>query len=466
MKRYFTLALLAISFFACANSLPHEIELILNDTAPNTPVGIMVKKIDGGEVVYARRAQERFVPASTTKLFTAYSAFKHLGPDFTFDTTVYQSGDNVVIRFVGDPTFSDKDLTELFQKLSNQGITTISGDIIIDNTVFEKPYYARGWTYDSLNWDYSAPLSSVMLNQNAQDILLQPSKSLNKPAKARLVSPNPGVKITSDVTTVTFEESLTTCQLNVSVSDENHIHLYGCWPQNQPNQSLKIALSNPEAMVKSTLPTVLKNNGITHTGKIITGATPRDAKPLTTHASRPLSEIMSYVVQDSKNFYTEPFTKMLGARLHKQASFQDGSYAIMQDAIQDLGLDENDIKLHDGSGASSYDGITPAALAAILIKIQADSPFKEAYEKVMARPGEPGTLQYRMRNLPAKARFQGKTGTLLSTNSSTLAGTMYNKDGEALAVVIMSNHGTCPFSQLRAMEDKLVELIYSYPHVN
>ena len=67
-------------------------------TITGTPIyahaswGILVVDPQTDEVLYERNADEMFVPASTTKLFTSAAVLESLGPDYRFITPVYAIG--------------------------------------------------------------------------------------------------------------------------------------------------------------------------------------------------------------------------------------------------------------------------------------------------------------------------------------------------------------------------------------
>src|SRR5437667_10738892 len=54
--------------------------------------GILVVDAGDGQPLYARNADQFFLPASTTKLYTCSSALHYLGSDYKFQTPVYRRG--------------------------------------------------------------------------------------------------------------------------------------------------------------------------------------------------------------------------------------------------------------------------------------------------------------------------------------------------------------------------------------
>lgn len=95
---------------------------------PEIPVALLVD-LSNGQTLYEREAERRFVPASVTKVMTAYTAFKlidegALRPDMRFEYTQeledewYNEGSNMFLRAGDQPTVGQLLL----------GITTVSGN--------------------------------------------------------------------------------------------------------------------------------------------------------------------------------------------------------------------------------------------------------------------------------------------------------------------------------------------------
>src|SRR5262249_40992397 len=64
--------------------------------------GILAVYSATGEPVYALNADQMFRPASTTRLFTCAAALAALGPDYRFETPVYQRGTLADGKLQGD----------------------------------------------------------------------------------------------------------------------------------------------------------------------------------------------------------------------------------------------------------------------------------------------------------------------------------------------------------------------------
>src|SRR5437660_12159 len=165
-----------------ADELASHIEAVLN--APRYKQahwGLLVVDGKSGQVLYERDADRLFAPASTTKLYSCATALCLLGPDFKFKTPVYRRGEidkgrlrgDLVLVASGDLTlggrtgkdgvlaFKNNDhtyangnpkaeltdtdplagLKALARQVKEAGIREVSGDVLIDDRLFER---ARG----------------------------------------------------------------------------------------------------------------------------------------------------------------------------------------------------------------------------------------------------------------------------------------------------------------------------------
>ena len=113
--------------------------------------------------------------------------------------------------------------------------------------------------------------------------------------------------------------------------------------------------------------------------------------PLATHKSPPLTVILTKVLADSNNLYTESLTKTLGYTSESSGSFHAGTRAIkniLKDSLQKLNLSEN--RLSDGSGQSRYNLVTPSLIASLLYAMYHD-PLFEVFYGTLSVSGKTGS---------------------------------------------------------------------------
>ncbi len=109
--------------------------------------GALIRDLDTGRDLYARRADVARPPASVQKLYTTSTTLLRFGPDATFTTTVLGTGGvdatgvwrgDLVLRGGGDPTLSSWGLSQLAGQLTaTAGIRRVAGRLLGDESLFD-----------------------------------------------------------------------------------------------------------------------------------------------------------------------------------------------------------------------------------------------------------------------------------------------------------------------------------------
>ena len=90
----------------------------------NAIVAISVKNLKDGSIVYEQNAKTLLHPASTLKIFTAYSSMNILGSDYSFKTQLLKDDENnLYIKLGADPLLTSSQLKQAFHKLKQDGNT-------------------------------------------------------------------------------------------------------------------------------------------------------------------------------------------------------------------------------------------------------------------------------------------------------------------------------------------------------
>jgi D-alanyl-D-alanine carboxypeptidase/D-alanyl-D-alanine-endopeptidase (penicillin-binding protein 4) len=104
--------------------------------------------------------------------------------------------------------------------------------------------------------------------------------------------------------------------------------------------------------------------------------------------------------------------------------------------LEETGADRLSWDLHDGSGLSVYNRVTPRMMVRFLLWTAAQ-PWGEAFRETLPIGGIDGTLLRRFRGTALEGRIFAKTGTLEDTNA--LAGFMLTGSGEMLVFSAYAN---------------------------
>jgi serine-type D-Ala-D-Ala carboxypeptidase/endopeptidase (penicillin-binding protein 4) len=158
MKRFFLCACLLgcsagpISFAqaqspASSQNVPSSVtQALARAGVPRDAVSFEVRELNGDKSPrLSYKAAVAMNPASVMKLVTTYSALDILGPTFTWKTGFYTDGTlskgvltgNLIIKGGGDPKWVLERIEENFKTLQVLGVQRITGDIVLDNSVFE-----------------------------------------------------------------------------------------------------------------------------------------------------------------------------------------------------------------------------------------------------------------------------------------------------------------------------------------
>ena len=130
-------------------------------------------EVDGYGGVYRRNSGVAVPPASTQKSFTGLSVLLALGPDARLRTEVARSGTLDAGHLVGhlwlvgggDPYLSGAQLTALAAQVKAAGITSVAGDLLLDDSRYDARRSAAGWR-PSFVPGQSGPLSALALDRN------------------------------------------------------------------------------------------------------------------------------------------------------------------------------------------------------------------------------------------------------------------------------------------------------------
>src|SRR5581483_9248615 len=159
-------------------------------------LGINVVSLREGRTLYQRDAQKLFAPASNTKLFTTALALSTLGPQYRFTTSIVGEGSidasgrlagDLVFVGGGDPSLSSRrypyqkpvtgekpqrfesipGIEDLADQVASRGIKAIEGSIVGDDGRYVWDPYPDGWSVDDAVGEYGAPVSALIVNDNA-----------------------------------------------------------------------------------------------------------------------------------------------------------------------------------------------------------------------------------------------------------------------------------------------------------
>ena len=421
-------------------------------------IGALIKKSYSVTPNYQKNAQKLFPPASLTKLFTASAALLYLKPQFRYRTSLYYSGKlthntlkgDLYIAFTGDPSLTSTNLYQLLNGLKAHHINHIGGHVYFSAAAFDAHPYPNGTTVDDLAYSYASPLSSVIINQNAFTLSLQPSANTNTPH----IELSTHLPVT--INNLLQQKNNSNCQINAYSHSNNHYTLEGCvvFPNHQP-LSMSMAVNNPFKIATFYITQALQKLHITSPYTPRLHFKPQGVTLLSTHRSEPLSRLVKSMLKDSNNIIANALFKTLGQHLFRtQGSWSNGSKALVNILKQDAGIDTSQVKLWDGAGLSRYNLCTPSQIGKLLQTIHNTPSLSQYILPALPIAGVDGTLASRMPALRTTQAFHAKTGSM--TGVSNLVGFLTVAHHQTLITVLMIHSFLPKVKEIRAWEDHLI----------
>lgn len=407
-------------------------------------VGVEVRSLEDGVVVFSHNGEDLLNPASNVKLFTAAAALFRLGPEYRFDTEfLAEPGQgpgkvkNLYVRGKGDPSVTTERLYGMVSELLHEGLHEVEGDLVIDDSWFDAEREAPGFDQEDTDRSYMAPTGAVSLNWNTVGVYLR-------------AGPTPGSKATVEVEPPSdffvVENALVTGSSRArrfSVSsepfgDSQKLQVRGVVPFTRESWSTWKKIDNPPMYFGQTLKRLLFERGVLVKGKVKLGAVPPTAKLFWVAQSETLDLVLKRLNKNSSNFVAEQLVKTLGAEMQgPPGSFAKGISAIEDFLERQARISRGSYVMKNGSGLNDTNRFSAAQTARLLQAMWNRFPLAPEYLSSMGIAAKDGTLKYRFEGSEAAGRLRAKTGTL--ENVSALSGYVQAVGGETFAFSVLVN---------------------------
>lgn len=428
-------------------SLCEKINQTINQSEfSNARWGLITISLKDGRIVCERESQKLFNPASVQKILTSIVALDKLGADFRWKTSVYstkniESGildSDLILYGTGASDFNENSLDKFVNDLKNKGLKEIKGDIIGDESYFKGDKFGDGWTWNELQWYYGAEATALTFNENQAEISLNNGKPVSS---TDYVETSGEVKPTQDVDAVGLKREI----------GENKVYVWG----NGGNLQAKISFDKPAMWAVKTFKEKLEKAGIKVEGKAKLVDWKSDNKfditnaiEVTSIESKTLGEVVRKMNKDSVNLYAELILRTLGKKFGENAPDENqkvnklrgddlAGTAVIKKWLIENNIASYEIRIHDGSGLSRLDFVTPESIGRALL-FASQSKFADVFKSSLPIAGSDGTLKNRLKNVSGKVL--AKTGSIMYVNS--LAGFAKSSNEDTFAFVIIGNNLT------------------------
>ncbi len=280
-----------------------------NAIVANLPAGssasFIAKNLDTKQIITQYQSDIFMLPASTQKVFTALAAKLALPNDFRFHTTLLTNGTiqkgilqgDLIAKFTGDPLLTSGHLYQLISQLKKQGISKITGDLILDTSVFASHNKATGWVWNDLAMCFNSPPAAINVDHNCFHIMLDANQNVGQFAKVNVPAAYP-VQVFSSAYIVDKAEA-PYCQLDVVVNDNNRYHVKGCMARQTQPFGLSFSVQDPVAYGANLIKANLTRLGIAFNGKVQESLNKQQGHLLAEHNSEPLPTLLRKMMKKS-----------------------------------------------------------------------------------------------------------------------------------------------------------------------
>ena len=334
-----------------------------------------------GQSVVSTHAKKSFIPASATKLVTAWLALNHWGEGYHFRTHFYldTSTKTLWVKGSGDPFLVSEELDLISKNLKQLGIRKINS-IGLDVSFFQPNLITPGAGYS--NNPYDAISTAIAGNFNTVAI---------KKVAGKIYSDEPQTPLTPFAKSASKRIKVRALRINTG----RYSH-------------------DSERYFAELLAAFLRKHDVIVGDQIIWGNIPHQQTYYSHVNSKSLGEIIRPMMKYSTNFIANQLVLMLSAeKHHRPANFIDVQRYMEETLIHQFNWKE--ITLKEGAGLSRENRLSPEQLVQLL---QAFRPWKHLLPEV-------------------QSGVYAKSGTL--NKVSTLAGYIVDSNQQWKAFALMMN---------------------------
>lgn len=465
LNRLTALALLllpaAVALAQTATTLPEPVARALAQAGiPESAVGVYVHEIGADQPVLSVGAERALNPASTMKLVTTYAGLEMLGPAYVWNTDVLTDGTlnqdvltgNLYIKGSGDPKLTVESFWLLLRNLRARGVREIRGDLILDRRLFAEELQDPGAFDDQPTRPYNTGPSALLVNFKAVTLQFIPDTA-SRTVRIAVEPPLPQVQIINNLKIADGPCGDWVGKLRLDAqgnADSARLAFNGTYALDCGEGMRSFSVLGHRQYIGALFAHLWKDLGGTFNGQVRDGATPEQARRLTTARSLSLSEIVRDVNKYSNNVMARQLFLSLGMNNGTPATTAAASTAVKQ-WLALKGLTVPELVLENGSGLSRIERISARSLGAVLLNAYASPVMPELMASLPVAAVD-GTLRKRLKSAEVAGQAHVKTGSLSGVRS--IAGYVLDAQGNRSVIVFLVNHANAFNAQ--AAQDALM----------
>jgi D-alanyl-D-alanine carboxypeptidase/D-alanyl-D-alanine-endopeptidase (penicillin-binding protein 4) len=404
------------------------LDTLLQNGLDADQLGMMIQDENGK--IFALNETKHLKPASTMKILTAGAALEFLGTGFEFKTQLLIDGliqnhrlkGSVYMKAGGDPTFNMHSLSLFLNDLRKEGIQSIDGNIVIDDSNCSDIH-----TLNMRSWSEASNPGKYPLFVN-----VDPPRNLQPGSRSWL----------------RMKKKL---RRLLELNEDYVIYQNMVEPDLWTGQDFLQLLSHARIYVKGT---------------VLRGEIPAEARVIGT-VNTPLTGVIRNMLKSSNNYYADMMIRNLAAQSAQRPTNVEAGMQFIYSFLDRVGISHDDYSLNSGAGFTHSSYITAGALCKVLNYLREQPDVSTVFVDSLPVAGMDGTLRYRMRRTEAQGKVHAKTGYLGSVVSRSkirdevvaLAGFATSSAGKTLTFVFLYNGTRSPYLVRRIFDKICVQLV-------
>lgn len=466
--------IIAFLLLCCSTSLaqttiPSAVQVVIDGhRLPGSSYTLYVKEVGNPTPLLAVNENLPLNPASTIKTLTTLAGLEMLGPTYRWTTVVYALGTisdgtlngDLLIRGGGDPFLVEENFRSLLKTLQRRGVNNITGDLIIDDSLFHPSVSQQPLIDNDSRRAYNVLPHALMVNfqtvnfyfyphENGRDVIIRPDPAL------------PNLDINNQLRL--RDAACTGFQRGISfdVDDAgNTVTFSGSFPSRCDEYVLTRSVLDAPAYVYGLFMQLWQELGGEFNGNLREMAISPDnsLSPVVSYESAPLSDIITSINKYSNNMMTRHLLLAIAQQEYGTPATVANGVQAVHDYLESLGIDHSQLVMINGSGLSRDVRLTSHMLGAALEHGYGIATMPE-YLSSMPLSGLDGTMRTRLTHQGPAGNMHVKTGSL--DNVAGVAGYVHARSGKQYVVIAILNHDSADAGPGQELGDALLNWAWS-----
>ncbi|MEM7280698.1 MAG: D-alanyl-D-alanine carboxypeptidase/D-alanyl-D-alanine-endopeptidase [Pseudomonadota bacterium] len=429
------------------------------------PAGLSVFAQEiGGDVVLSFNSDQPRNPASTMKVVTGLAALEILRPGYRWQTRFYSDAEpsngvlngDIYLVGGGDPYLVQERVWLMLQALKRRGVTTIAGDLVLDDSLFE-PIIEDTGAFDNQPFRiYNALPSAVLTNFNSTYFVFRPSG--NRVA-IEAFPEMPDLSINNQLRIAQRSCGGYRRGIALSMQKANVARFDGRFPNRCRRYGFTRSVLAPETYTAGLIRSLWTQLGGELEGKTRVGTPGDEAYRLLTFDSLNAGDVTRLMNKHSSNLIARHLLLTMGGEQFGWPATEHNGRKAITEWLDRKGLVFPELIIENGAGRSRDARISARNLTRLVIAGY-QSQYMPEFLASLALLGQDGTLDDRHQRTSLNGKAHLKTGRL--DHVTAIAGVMQNRHGKRFALTVFHNDHNVHRGLGEAVQDSLLQWLDNY----